>query len=303
MHHLPLQLERIVEVNCLVSFHYRELPKQFHSPEQSYDFWKLIYVDKGSLTVLTDRQNHELKQGDVLLSPPHVPYSIKASLHTPPNVMVIGYTCRQDMLDAGQLHLFSLDDSELRQLAGLTREGTRLMEASSVRHPPHLEQPQQTDLAWRSRLQLVRNQLELLLLVLHQRHTAVAANCSLRPRPRKLLSTQQKHHEAAMAENIIAFIRRSELSELRMDRICREFAISRTHLSMIFKHATGISVMEYVRQYKIAKAKTLLREEAYTCTQIADLLGYCSIHYFSKDFKKWTGSAPTEYAKSLRARM
>jgi len=38
-------------------------------------------------------------------------------------------------------------------------------------------------------------------------------------------------------------------------------------------------------------------------TQIAARIGYSSIHYFSRDFKKIIGITPTDYAKSIQARI
>ena len=35
-------------------------------------------------------------------------------------------------------------------------------------------------------------------------------------------------------------------------------------------------------------------------TQIADSLGYASIHYFSRQFKKITGMTPSEYSSSIQ---
>ena len=40
-----------------------------------------------------------------------------------------------------------------------------------------------------------------------------------------------------------------------------------------------------------------------TATQIAEALGYESIHYFCRQFKKATGQSPTEYAKTIRSRL
>ena len=36
-------------------------------------------------------------------------------------------------------------------------------------------------------------------------------------------------------------------------------------------------------------------------TQISDFLGYSSIHYFSRQFKKITGMTPSEYSSSIKA--
>lgn len=52
---------------------------------------------------------------------------------------------------------------------------------------------------------------------------------------------------------------------------------------------------------KIDYAKKYIRENDYNMSQIADILGYESIHYFSRQFKKVTGMSPTEYSKSIKA--
>ena len=52
---------------------------------------------------------------------------------------------------------------------------------------------------------------------------------------------------------------------------------------------------------KIECAKTYIREDSYNITQIADMLGYESIHYFSRQFKKITKMSPKEYSNSIKA--
>ena len=53
---------------------------------------------------------------------------------------------------------------------------------------------------------------------------------------------------------------------------------------------------------KIETAKQLIRNEQMNFTQIAETLGYSSIHYFSRQFRKLTGMSPSEYASSIKAR-
>ncbi len=52
---------------------------------------------------------------------------------------------------------------------------------------------------------------------------------------------------------------------------------------------------------KIDAAKQLIRTEQMNFTQISEKLGYSSIHYFSRQFKKVTGMTPSEYASSIKA--
>jgi YesN/AraC family two-component response regulator len=62
-----------------------------------------------------------------------------------------------------------------------------------------------------------------------------------------------------------------------------------------------ISVMEYFTMLKIEEAKLLIREGDYNFTQISRILGYQSVHYFSRLFKKKTDMTLSEYASSVKA--
>ena len=64
---------------------------------------------------------------------------------------------------------------------------------------------------------------------------------------------------------------------------------------------TGGGVMEYFGRRKIEAAKEMIRRDDGNFTEIANRLGYQSIYYFSRHFKKVTGMTPSEYASGVRA--
>ncbi|MBR6548413.1 MAG: helix-turn-helix domain-containing protein, partial [Clostridia bacterium] len=47
-------------------------------------------------------------------------------------------------------------------------------------------------------------------------------------------------------------------------------------------------------------AKRMICQEEYNFTEIAERLGFSSLHYFSQWFKKQTKRSPTEYATSVK---
>ena len=59
----------------------------------------------------------------------------------------------------------------------------------------------------------------------------------------------------------------------------------------------------YFKNLKIDEAKIMIREGEYNFTEIAHRLGYSSIHYFSRHFKKATGMTPSEYAYSVKIKI
>ena len=75
--------------------------------------------------------------------------------------------------------------------------------------------------------------------------------------------------------------------------------LGKSQLSKIFKDTTGKSIIEYYNNLKIAESKKLIREEQFSISEISDMLGYSSIHIFSRAFKKAVGFSPTAYKKSI----
>ena len=63
-------------------------------------------------------------------------------------------------------------------------------------------------------------------------------------------------------------------------------------------HSFVSGIMKYFSLLKIEQAKLFLHGGKYNISQIAELLGYDSVHYFSKHFKSVEGVSPSGYLKS-----
>ncbi len=66
-------------------------------------------------------------------------------------------------------------------------------------------------------------------------------------------------------------------------------------MSWLFHKYTGVCFTEYVNNVKIEKAQQLLIQGQYKIYEVSYMLGYDNACYFSKVFKKVTGSTPSEY--------
>ena len=76
---------------------------------------------------------------------------------------------------------------------------------------------------------------------------------------------------------------------------------SRTAIESAFNNTFGCGAIKYFIKMKIECAKTYIREGNYNVTQIAEILAYDSVHYFSRQFKQVTGMSPKEYSRSIKA--
>jgi AraC-like DNA-binding protein len=68
-----------------------------------------------------------------------------------------------------------------------------------------------------------------------------------------------------------------------------------SYLCRIFKEKYGITPMHYVNNLRLKKAKELLMFSELNITQIANRVGFQTIHYFSRYFKEKENLSPSEY--------
>lgn len=91
------------------------------------------------------------------------------------------------------------------------------------------------------------------------------------------------------------FRMRNEVHEnFDMEAYAMQHNIGYSYFRRMFKNFTGISPRQYCLQLKVMRAKELLLTTDKSVKEISYELGFDSIHYFSRLFKKKTGSSPTE---------
>jgi AraC-like DNA-binding protein len=78
-----------------------------------------------------------------------------------------------------------------------------------------------------------------------------------------------------------------------------KFSISRSSLQNLFRANLHISPKQYISNLKLSQAKQLIQEHTRTISEISDMLGFTSIHYFSRKFKLQYGVSPSDYSKSI----
>lgn len=85
---------------------------------------------------------------------------------------------------------------------------------------------------------------------------------------------------------------------LSAELLADEFSVSSSYLSRYFKEQTNLNFTDYVHSVRLAKAKELLTSTDFTVADIADKVGYNSIHNFTRVFKRYEDITPTDYRLS-----
>lgn len=80
-----------------------------------------------------------------------------------------------------------------------------------------------------------------------------------------------------------------------LQNTAEKFYINKKYLSTLFKKETGIRYVDFVTYFKIERAKMLLSYSDFKIYNVAGVLGFTDTEYFSKVFKKQTGSTPSSF--------
>jgi AraC-like DNA-binding protein len=83
----------------------------------------------------------------------------------------------------------------------------------------------------------------------------------------------------------------------RAGELAKRCGLSERNFFRRFKQATGFSPINWLRRERISFAQAKLLESGSSIKQIADQVGYNDVFFFSRDFKRHTGSSPSEYRR------
>ena len=114
-----------------------------------------------------------------------------------------------------------------------------------------------------------------------------------------LLSVPVKTEKYKKISEIAKYINENYHEGISLADIADDFYISKCYLSRIFREITGFTVNEYINITRIKRAQQLLEQSQYNITEIADIVGYESITYFEKVFKKYLETSPLKYRKKF----
>ncbi|MBR5596456.1 MAG: helix-turn-helix transcriptional regulator [Lachnospiraceae bacterium] len=113
------------------------------------------------------------------------------------------------------------------------------------------------------------------------------------------VSLTRQHYQDELLERILNYIEQSICEPLTIAEICQKFSISRSSLQLLFKENLDQTPKKYISDLKLEKSCQLIREQKYSISEISLLLGFNSIHYFSRAFAHKYNMAPSEYSKQM----
>lgn len=100
-----------------------------------------------------------------------------------------------------------------------------------------------------------------------------------------------------LIDKVKDFIHQHYNLPLDLDSVSRAVAVSKSVLCRSFKKETGASVIDYLIRVRIDSGKRLIMS-GLKVSDVAQLVGFQDPYYFSRMFKKVTGSSPKSFKES-----
>lgn len=94
---------------------------------------------------------------------------------------------------------------------------------------------------------------------------------------------------------IIHYIKDHYHEKITIAQLSELLGISSTYLSLMFKKETGLSIHQYLTEYRIMKATVLLKD--HSVVDVCYLCGFCDSSHFIAAFKKHFGYTPASYKR------
>ena len=134
-----------------------------------------------------------------------------------------------------------------------------------------------------NRLEIIRLLLQALLYIINDFRQLQEKN-----------ALQKTKHEGlfdAFYNLVLAHYKESRKTEFYANKLY----LTPKYLSTLIKEISGRSVAEWIDNYVVLEAKSLLKTSNMTIQQISDELNFANQSFFGKFFKRITGMSPKEY--------
>jgi two-component system response regulator YesN len=98
-------------------------------------------------------------------------------------------------------------------------------------------------------------------------------------------------------QKVVAIIEAERSTSANLSDLARAVNLSVWHLSHLFRRETNMSIIDYRKKRRLAKAGRLLESTFLSIKEIMAMMAVNDRSHFTRDFKKSYGLSPTEYRR------
>lgn len=269
----PIVYEPIIpsfEVKEILAYYYQIRNNNYVFPGEKHNYWELTFIDNGELITNVDGEDYQLKEMDLILYAPGQFHNQTSGGSSSCSYLTI---------------MFEMDIPDSYLISNRVYHAHRDIHTALN----NFIKLSTNDMLYNNELMLCY--LKVLIIRILQYDFLNSSPVASTP--------MQQRFENELLNEIILYINDMIYEQLTIEDICTKFSISRSSLQTLFKHNVGVAPKQYISDIKLKKSKLLIKENTYTISEVSRMLGFNSIHYFSRKFKQQYGITPTDYAKTL----
>jgi len=137
---------------------------------------------------------------------------------------------------------------------------------------------------------------------LNKRYLEAMSNAKNKPFPllNQVSGPNQALDVKPQVKEALIHISRHYHENITVKNVAEALYVSESYLMHAFKDNLGYTFNEYLTAYRLMKAKELLLNTNHHVYEIATMVGYGDVKYFSQVFRKHTGMTPSEFTRKRR---
>ncbi|MBQ7037368.1 MAG: helix-turn-helix transcriptional regulator [Clostridia bacterium] len=288
MAYISYDIKEIVRINRMFSCFLADYENKYTFHGEYHNFWETVYVLSGSVCVSANERVYYLNEGDIIF---HEPLELHKFYITSNNtqLLIFSYDLEGDSANFFRQKVFSLNKYQKSILSAMTAYMTAsdatpyfITESSIEEDWLRYVTPINEDPAYGQNLVLYIYQLMLSLL-----------NDGKRTQP-------SKTYESVLFSNTVKFMSEHLSQVLSVAEIAKHANVSVSGLKRIFEKCAGMGVHKYFLTLKLNEA-TILLEKGYSVSDVATRLGFDSLSYFSKVYKRELHCSPSRVKANKEA--
>lgn len=266
-----MKVQQLANVFRTISF----VPGETYGPDRHFCIG-INYVTKGNCILDINNESINFKEGEIMIASSEANYKIKAGAE---GVHVLQLDFRSEIFTEMTGYAEQIED----QLNTIFTENLQVIK---IVNSPRIV------LTIKNIISELKNKKP------YYQHLVLTSYAELFA----LLSRYIEESYLPMCNNepiqkAIAYIRHHYMEYFTMTEMAKHCNVSERYLRKLFTQHLQLSPLEYLNQVRINKAIELLKNADYSIKEVSSKCGFQSPQYFSRVFKKQTGSCPRNITK------
>ena len=244
MNYVLKKLDDTIKITAIANVHFFEFPQFFYTKDESHPFNELIFVSSGKLSVVSDGYNGVLEKNNLIIHRSGEKHYLKCDKNNAPTVIIIGFTCSNELPLKFSTTPTPLNDANVRKLAEIVKEGRNVF--APPYDEPKYDMKKKENQPFGAE-QLLKNLLEYFLITLTRKINDENTADEINEIDGAL--------DRITANEIIAYIDDNYKERITIDELAFIFRTNRSTLCKVFKNSTGKTITEYINDKKFNTAK------------------------------------------------